>query len=353
MKIRFDTPPVSAQQSNGLAVRYAAAKREVPRWRWYLMLAVIGLPLAYFLWQFVVDAWWGTAPGFVLVPTLAVKAVASGTVRGIVPVGTQVAASTPLLRIEPVTVAPPAAALSASNVTPRVEPVATGANDAALGLLARGVELAERTVSFRRGRQATIEALKRDSAATQAEADGARASVVQAESDVLRARTDLELRRRTLADESRRALAASLSAPAVVAAAVGPGPIVVTSPFAGIVTATLAVDGEYVATSTDVLMLQAHGAPMIAAYVSPSDAKYAQVGRRATLRFFDGLRVSAVVTEVAGQTARIPVDRVGPLSPRTQAILVHMKPETELSARYRIDLLPLDVRFETLWPWQP
>ncbi len=101
MKIRFDTPPASAQQSNGLAVRYAAAKREVPRWRWYLMLAVIGLPLMYFVWHFIVAAWWETAPGFVVVPTLAVKAAASGTVRDIVPAGSTVKAGAPLLRVYP------------------------------------------------------------------------------------------------------------------------------------------------------------------------------------------------------------------------------------------------------------
>ena len=41
MKINFDAPPTSAQETNGLEVRYAAAKRRVPRWRWYLLLAMV------------------------------------------------------------------------------------------------------------------------------------------------------------------------------------------------------------------------------------------------------------------------------------------------------------------------
>ena len=52
MKIQFDTPPSSAQEANGLSVRYAAAKRRVPRWRWYLLLTLVLVPPAYFLARF-------------------------------------------------------------------------------------------------------------------------------------------------------------------------------------------------------------------------------------------------------------------------------------------------------------
>ena len=362
MKIRFDTPPVSGQQSNGLAVRYAAAKREVPRWRWYLMLALIGLPLLYFVWRFVIAVWWETAPGFVIVPTLAVKAAAPGTVRDIVASGSSVERGAPLLRVEPVRAdeapAPLAPAASAPAPVTTVQR-AVVSDDAGIALLDQAVVLAERTLAFRRERLAAFEALKRDAAATQAEADSARAAVIQAEADVLRARSDAQARRRAIADQRRAAVldqqreqraAALAAAPAGIAAS-GSGATVVASPFAGTVTSVLVVAGEYVTPSTEVLLLQAQGAPIVEAYVAPSDAQYARVGRRASLHFFDGTRVPAVVTEVAGQTARIPAERVGPLSARAQAILVRMRPEQELPARYRINALPLDVRFDTVWPW--
>lgn len=354
MKIRFDTPPVSAQQSNGLAVRYAAAKREVPRWRWYLMLAVIGVPLMYFVWRFIVAAWWETAPGFVVVPTLTVKAAGVGTVRSMVASGSAVERGATLLTVDPVVVSPaPAAAASAAGTVPsRAASAVPAPLDAMLALLNSATGLAERTFEFRRERLATIEALKRDAAATQAEADTARGHVVQAEADVLRARADVEGRRRTLADHARAAAEPGMPQPPVaVPLPTGAGAIIVTSPFAGTVTAVMAVDGEYVTPSTEVLLLQGLDAPMIEAYVAPSDANYAKVGRHATLRFFDGARIAAVVTTVSGQTARIPAERVGPLSPRSQAILVRLRPEQELPARYHINVLPLDVRFETVWPW--
>jgi multidrug resistance efflux pump len=344
MKIRFDTPPVSAQQSNGLAVRYAAAKREVPRWRWYLMLAVIGLPLAYFVWRFVVATWWETAPGFVIVPTLTVKASGAGTVRDIVAAGAVVEPGAPLLRVVPVPV------VTAGAVRPAASPVAAvpPGRDASLALLDRATALAQRTLAFRRERLAAIEALKRDGAATQAEVEALRARAVQAEAEVIRAQADAQARRDALALQVR---AAAVDTARADPAPPAPATVVVASPFVGTVTAVLVAAGEYVTPSTDVLLLQGKGAPTIEAYVSPSDARYARVGRRASLRFFDGAVASAVVTGVSGQTARVPSERVGPLSPRTQAILVHLRPEQELPARYRINVLPLDVRFETVWPW--
>ena len=62
MKINFDAPPTSAQETNGLEVRYAAAKRRVPRWRWYLLLAMVLVAPAYLLVRFGIAYWWVSTP---------------------------------------------------------------------------------------------------------------------------------------------------------------------------------------------------------------------------------------------------------------------------------------------------
>ncbi|HEY9025849.1 MAG TPA: HlyD family efflux transporter periplasmic adaptor subunit, partial [Burkholderiaceae bacterium] len=262
------------------------------------------------------------------------------------PVAAAAASAAPVASAAPLATAPAAA----------VRPP----GDATLALLDKAVGLAEHTLVFRRERQAAIEVLRRDSAATQAEADAARVAVMQAEADLLRARADAQARRQMLLDRARvdpparpaPALAAAATTPASASpAAAAVGPTIVSSPFSGTVTAVMVSTGEYVTPSSEILLLQGQGAPAIEAYVAPSDAKYAKPGRRATLRFFDGGRVPAEVADVAAQTARIPAERVGPLSPRSQAILVRMRPLQELPPRYRINTLPLDVRFETVWPW--
>jgi multidrug resistance efflux pump len=355
MKIRFDTPPASGQQSQGLAVRYAAAKREVPRWRWYLMLAVIGLPLAYFLARFAAGVWWETAPGFVTLQMSVVRAGAAGLVRDLPAAGSQVQAGATLARIDPPQVLAPAAAPSArapSPAAPAAARVSARGADVTLALLSDGLRLAERQLAFRRERAAAVDALLQQGAATRAEADASHAAVVQAEAELLRARADIEARRQTLLVQARAEQPAPApAAPAAEPARPAPPSVMVTSPIDGVVTATLALTGEVVEAGTELLVLQGRQAPMVEAYVAPSDAAYARVGRRATLRFQDGAQMPAVVSEVLPQASRVPAERVGPLSPRSQSIVVRLTPQQELPSAYRIHQLPLDVRFELLWPW--
>jgi HlyD family secretion protein len=380
MKINFDAPPGSAQQSNGLAVRYAAAKREVPRWRWYLMLALVGVPLAYFALRLAAGAWWQAAPGVVVMPTATVRAALTGQVLRVEAPGTGVAVGGALMTVRLPGVlgeaggGPATPATSAAGAARGVEgragtsapalggdarslaPQGTVA-DESLRLLGQAVRIAERQVAFRRQRLAVVEGLRREGAATRAEADAARAAAVQAEADVLRARADVEARRLALRDEARaaqRAAAAIAAAggatPPAPASGLPPQPGAV-SPLEGTIAQVFVAEGEFVTAGSDVATVFGRAPPSVEAYVAPGDSRYARAGRRATLIFFDGTRVPARVVGVRPQVARVPAERVGPLSPRTTSMIVELQPEVPLPQAHRIHQLPLDVRFDHLWPW--
>lgn len=64
-----------------------------------------------------------------------------------------------------------------------------------------------------------------------------------------------------------------------------------------------------------------------------------------------GGRIGAEVIEVQSQAAKLPADRVGPLSPRSQAIVVRLKPDTPLPEKYLNHQLPLNVRLTWRMPW--
>ena len=81
MKINFDAPPTSAQETNGLEVRYAAAKRRVPRWRWYLLLAMVLVAPAYLLVRFGIAYWWVSTPAQVVLEQATLRAPAAGGLR--------------------------------------------------------------------------------------------------------------------------------------------------------------------------------------------------------------------------------------------------------------------------------
>ena len=103
MKIQFDKPPGSAQETNGLFVRYAASKRKVPRWRWYLLLAMVLTPPGYLLTRFMVAYWWETAPAVVITEQVVVRAREAGRVTQIADIGALVRAGQPVIALDTTT----------------------------------------------------------------------------------------------------------------------------------------------------------------------------------------------------------------------------------------------------------
>jgi multidrug resistance efflux pump len=187
-----------------------------------------------------------------------------------------------------------------------------------------------------------MQALFDDNAATAGEISGARAQVLQAEAGLAHAQADLgDAQAASVRPAQRDAGGTHIST------SLEPSPPV--APVAGSVSRTFVHAGDWVTPGTDLVQLAADRPPLIHAYVEASQSRYAEVGRRATLRFLDGLQVGASVIGIAPQAARLPSDRVAPLVPATQSILVELKPDQPLPQRYRIDELPLDVRFEHAW----
>ncbi len=101
MKISFDMPPATPDSSNDLSVRYAASRRHVPRWRWYLIvLAVLALPVYYGI-QFIHDLLVVSAPGFVQMQQVTITAGTAGHVLFVLPSGATVKSGEALCRIQP------------------------------------------------------------------------------------------------------------------------------------------------------------------------------------------------------------------------------------------------------------
>jgi multidrug resistance efflux pump len=332
MKIRFDLPPASAQESNGLSVRYAAAKRQVPRWRWHLLLTLVLLPPLYFALRFASSYWWETAPGFVLMPDIVVKAGAPGRLAAVAPLHSQLRAGDALAQLDTPLPAP-------ALVGPGAE---TGLLSAARRHAAEeAVRLAKAQLQLRQQRLHAVRQLMADGAATAAEHGSAEAQVLAARSELTKA--NLELAQARAAGAPRAVTGPS--AASATAAALG------RVPADGELVRVFVQAGEWVSADTEIGVVRKREAPRIQAYVDPSEVRYARPGRRATLRFADGTAWPATVERVAPEAQRLPPERVAPLAPRGQSIVVELRPDRPLPARYHVHHLPLDVRFEHLWPW--
>ena len=379
MKIQFDTPPSSAQEANGLSVRYAAAKRRVPRWRWYLLLTLVLVPPAYFLARFAASYWWETAPAIVVTEQVVVRAQHPGRVEHAVPAGEQVAAGHPLMELREPARSDPDGALQMPLQMPLPMPMqmqtpaqtAEVARQAAAqapaqaqaatlslrqSMLDEALRLAQRQLALQQERLRTMEQLRSQGAATRQEVDNAKFQEIQALSDAGKARAGARENQALLASER----AAARTAPAIAPSSAPPAPSnaatasavhAVVSPFTGLVVRQLVREGEWVQPGADVAVVQAQTEPLVHAYLPPERARYAQVGRQATLHFMDGGQARAEVVSVVAEVERTPSDRVSTLSPRMPSIVVRLRALEPVPAAYRIHQLPLDVSFDWVRPW--
>ena len=378
MRVRFDAPPGSATESQGLAVRYAAAKRRVSSWRWYLLFAaVVALPLyfgAQLLWALV----WVTAPGQVELQEAFVKAGAAGHVAMLAAEGQRVGAGETLARVTPMPSIPPAPEASTGPV---LRPPGAAASRAALGrelatareLAAHGaLDIALSQLADSEHWRRTIAALVAQGAATAAEEQAARARREEADASVVRARAELAEARAAArraqfeiaeaagsgdvmagasAAAGRGCAAAPIRAastagfPSDASTPAGDASWPVPAPVAGRVVRVSARSGDWVAPDSEVAVIQSEAPPIVRGWLLPADVGHAREGAEAMLHFNDGTDAPARVVRVEPEAARMPPERLGPLAIRGQALVILLQPLAPLPERFRVHTLPVDVRF--------
>jgi hypothetical protein len=353
--VRFDTPPGTATESQGLAVRYAAAKRRVSSWRWYLLFAVVvALPL-YFGLQLLLALVWVSAPGQVELQESFVKAGAAGHVTMLAARGQRVVAGEAIARVAPVAALPvPTTTPAAATGPPVPEPeslAAAAAAAVARESAARGtLELAEAHVLEREHWRRTIAELVAQGAATAAEQGAAEARWEDARADLVRARAELDGARQAMsqlqAALGRTGATGSEAVPAAgMPASVAAGSWPVPAPIAGRVVRTSARTDDWVAPDSEVAVIQAQAAPLVRGWVQPADGHHAVEGAAAVLHFYDGTSVPARVLRVEREATRMPPERLGPLAARGLALVIVLEPLQPLPERYSVHELPVEVRF--------
>lgn len=349
MKIQFDKPPGSAQETNGLSVRYAAAKRKVPRWRWYLLLAMVLTPPGYLLTRFMVAYWWETAPAVVITEQVVVRAREAGRVTHIAGMGAEVRAGQPVIAVETATGATQApSSPSPPKPTSDTSRTSIEAFVSRQATLDEALRLAQSQLALQQEHLRTMQALRAQGAATRQEVDNARTQELQARANANRARAEASENRALLA---RDRITEHAAAPTPSSVALPTDDADIKAPFDVVVVRQFVHLGEWVERGADVAVLQGPAPAMIHTYLPPDKARYAQVGRQATLRFMDGGRVRAEVVDVVAEAERTPAERTSPLTPRMPSIVARLRPVEPLPPAYRIHQLPLDVRFDWVWSW--
>lgn len=331
MKIKFDTPPASAQSDQGLAVRYAASRRRVSQWRWYLLVAIVLSLPAYFALRFLSDIFIVRAPGFVLMEQISVKAGVQGVVTKCLPQGALVHAGEPIIWVAP-------AHQPVAPVPQTAKPVTNEPDHKQLADAEKVVRLAQLVMRIRKNRLNMVQSLVDQGAATQADLANAQSQWIASVGQFNQANMDFDVLRQR---KSRLAMQPPASAPTVP-----PVPIAAAlSPADGVLIEQFTLPNTWVERDSDIAVVRSKASAWIRAYVSPSNLKDCVPGTKATLLFDDGGRLPAYVSRVEPEAQKLPPDRVSPFEARNQSIVVDLVPTEPLPQRYDVYYLPLEVRF--------
>lgn len=336
MKIRFNSDKErNPTQDGGLKVLYAPGKRVAFRLRWYLILLLISSPLLWFFGRLGVGYLRVEAPAQIQMPVVELRAREAGTVAELlVKAGDHVQPGQRLLSLDN-----PEWRLRIQQLQSGAVPVTDSPSSQALQLQQRAIELARQRVS-------QVQALLAQGAATRGELLSAQAELNTQQQVLL----DLQARLRTQRsqaegdplqllreDRERQWLQSRLDG------------LQFTASEEGRVAEVLVSAGENVGSGTLLLRLERSAEPLLLIYLEPRFAAYAEPGHPLEVRMPDGSWRSARVLQAADSARRLPAGMQKPFTVSQMGLLVPAEFEQPLPPLWRVDQLPLRVRFPHDW----
>lgn len=351
MKVNFDNRKnQDPTRVKGIRVPYAAAKRSVSQWRWYLILLVVASPLLYLLWKLLMPFVTVTAPGYISLEKVSINSTASGIVeRFHTQVGDLVVQDQVVVTLYNPGLLERQQVLRAERET-LLETTDAG-QEVAMATLKETIDLSRNQVAYQDALLKNVQFLYNMGAATIAELNQARAQRDKALSDLILAEGNLAVildrrHREQARPERNRADRKQILAAEMAAIDDQLQRLNQRVHKGGRVLDVFAETGEAVSTGTPLLSLGQAEKPYAVVYLDPKHARYARKGNHATVRLPNGKKIRAVVSEDAGLTRRIPADISSPISARDIMISLPLDLLEPLPPMENIDGLPISARFK-------
>lgn len=339
MNIRFDSPKeLNPTHDHGLKVLYAPGKRMAFRLRWYLILFLVASPLLWLLGKLLFSLVLIDAPAQLRLPIEEVRARDAGRVERLhVTAGEQVQPGQLLVNLDN------------PEWRVRLQQLAAMPTEMPTASDSEWVSRERQSLRASAGRASQrvreLSALLAQGAATrgelmaaQAEQDRRQAELAAFERREQLTRQPREFDRQLIEQNAERQwLQTRLQALSLVA------------PEPGRIAEVLVTPGENVGPGTLLMRLERVGDPLLWIYLEPHNISYAGVGQPLQVRMPDGNWLDAHVVQAVDSAGRTPVVLRGPFAASEMGLQVAARFDQPLSARWRIDQLPLHVRFPTNW----
>lgn len=337
MKVRFSsTKERSPDQENGLRVLYGTSKRAAYKLRWYLIVALVSSPLLYLAGRVLIDELRPEMPAQLSMPILELRASVGGTVAELpVKVGEQVKAGQLLIQLDN-----PEWRLRLQQLQP-----GNLRRDDLLGSSAEAI--ATNTINLQDQMVKLYKGLQREGGLSSAE-------LLKSEVDLNAQKLALvELERRLRQDDfpykgepiqnlrdqrerdwiSGRMKLLNLRALSD-----------------GRVAELLVNQGENVNSGTLLMRIEENEEPLVWVYLPPKQARQARAGQELEVEMPDGSWLEAIVIDQADLARRLPPGLTGSAGANNLALQVPVRFDEPLPSMWRVDQLPLRVRFPLRLP---
>ncbi|WP_162932118.1 HlyD family secretion protein [Solimonas sp. K1W22B-7] len=353
--MRFVKPEQSdPSRDRGIQVPYAPGKRQLARWRWYLILLVVSSPLLYFVGKFLWASVAVEAPGVIAQEQITVRTLGQGYVEEVyVKPYEEVAEGDPLVRLNNPELEVRASQIRAELKALQGIPSSISAERGPTVNLQDQIEIAREQKSYQSQRMNSLQQLVDEGAATEAELSAARREEQQASSRISELYQTMAVQNHvppSVPNTELRTRVLSLRAEQAKLEEQLEGQLV-RAPRDGRIVDLAVVSGDQLALGGKVAMLAPVGGELhIDTYVPPKYAEVARSGQRGTVVFPDGSRREAEVASVPEVAREMPAGYSQPFGGNPVGVLVRMRfVDGEVMHGRISNGLPIRVRFENDW----
>lgn len=349
MKVRFTSGKSRDPfQEKGVRIPYAPARRTFPRWRWYFVVLLVSSPLLFFIAKVSVGVFWATSPGVIFMEKTPINSPTSGVLMEVhLREGQHIALGDVMAKVADPTLEMKRAPLTAE----RKVLMDYASRHISTEPFRDALVLAERVLKEEKAYRSKIQELVNAGAATKADLNEAQKRVLRAESDVIKAKIDLNLALAPSGEYKSQQVRLAQIDGELAAMADIMGGVALASPVSGVVLAVFAVVNQALAQGAPLAVVADPQTASIVTFLNPKDLGFVEKGKRVRIRFPEGTMVEAFPVGRPTLAEPAPLSLSKPLTEIRQTVRVTLSTRSPIPEAFLVEGLPVTVHWGGRWPW--
>lgn len=341
MKVSFESPQQrDPELRNGLRIPYPPEKRVFPRWRWWLLLLIVFIPLLYLGFRLTEGYFYRSSLGIVEFEKVNLTCPLQARVDSVL-----CTSGSEIRRGQTLFVITPDAQVENLNLL-RVEQqglVKYSRDTIGLDHLRQAVVLAQQEKEYWQEYLSMVQDLFEKGAATRAEVDAAQKNWRGAQNDLIRAQNDLDRASKFVNPQYAIRLGQIREEIALITHA----PTKVLAPTNGIVISLYANSGQKVNSGTLLATLADSDSIRLVAFVDPKLLNTIHHKQRIEIRFPNGYRTRAALKGDPKLVQNLPHALGTPFVAPSAYLRVELQPLEKIPGTLLLDGMPFSVD----WGW--